>query len=645
MTASAKTRLASLFTDHLVLQAEKPCPIWGWDEPGRAVTLRLSGPGLRERTLSAESNAEGQFRFVLPAMPPGGPYALTVEGSSSVELSDVWLGEVWLASGQSNMEWTVAASKDAAREVESAHFPLIRHFKVEPRPSQSAERTTAGSWHVCSPTTAPEFSAVGYFFARELSQKRGVAVGIIDATWGGTCIEAWISLPALEGVLPDLAAQRARLQRELANLPQVQAAYADELTAWQRASLPGDTGNQGLLRGWAKPEHDDASWPTLELPTLWQRHGLLFNGVVWFRKSVELPARFAGHELTINLGAVDDFDDTYLGGELAGRTPPGTPDAHRVRRRYVVPAERVKAGNTVLAVRVFDHFGGGGFVSVPSEMYLESSAYPGERIPLAGPWRYAVEREIPLVPMSVFNGYPAPPAALAQQNTPAALFHGMISPLVPFALRGAIWYQGESNAERHALYRAQQTALLRDWRTRWGQGHFAFYVVQLANFKASPGWPRLREAQASARTEPEADFVVTIDIGDSNDIHPTNKQEVGRRLSLLARARTYGEDVVCHGPHLRAITVQERRVRVHLDSAEGLRTSDGEPVRGFFIAGASGKFVPARAEIDGSDVVVWASEVSEPQAVRYAFSDDPDANLINAAGLPAEPFRTDAYTS
>ncbi|MET0409770.1 MAG: sialate O-acetylesterase [Polyangiaceae bacterium] len=640
-----QTRLASLFTDHLVLQADEPCPVWGWDEPGRAVTLRLSGAGLREYTLSAESNAQGEFRFVVAPTAPGGPYTLTVEGSSTIVLSDVWLGEVWLASGQSNMEWKVASSKDAAREVESADFPLIRQFKVEPRPSQTPESTTPGSWQVCSPTTAPELSAVGYFFARELVQKRGVAVGIIDATWGGTCIEAWISLSALEGVLPDLAAQRARLQAELGDLPRLAAEYSDKLTAWQRASLPGDTDNQGLARGWARPEHDDASWPTLELPTLWQRHGLLFNGVVWFRKVLEIPARFAGHELTISLGAVDDFDDTYLGGELAGSTPPGTVDAHRVRRRYVVPAARVQAGRTVLAVRVFDHFGGGGFVSVPSEMHIESSAYPGQRIPLAGPWRYAVEREIPLVPMSVFNGYPAPPAALAQQNTPAALFHGMIAPLVPYALRGAIWYQGESNAERHALYRAQQIALIRDWRTRWGQGQFPFYVVQLANFKASPGWPRLREAQAGARTEPAADFVVTIDIGDSNDIHPTNKQEVGRRLSLLARARAYGEDVVHHGPRLRSFKVEERRVRVQLDHAVGLCTSDGKPVRGFFLAGPSGKFAAARAEIEGSDVVLSASDVPEPRAVRYAFSDDPDANLINGAGLPAEPFRTDAYGS
>jgi sialate O-acetylesterase len=218
----------------------------------------------------------------------------------------------------------------------------------------------------------------------------------------------------------------------------------------------------------------------------------------------------------------------------------------------------------------------------------------------------------------------------------------MIAPLVPYALRGAIWYQGESNAERHALYHAQHVALVRDWRTRWGQGQFPFYLVQLANFSASAAWPLLREAQAATRNEPETDFVVTLDIGDSKDIHPTNKQEVGRRLSLLARARTYGEAVVHHGPRLRSIAIEGRQVRVRFDDADGLRTRDGQAVRGFFLAGPSGAFAPARAQIDGSTVVLGASDVHEPRAARYAFSDDPDANLENGAGLPAEPFRTDA---
>jgi sialate O-acetylesterase len=639
MDASYRTRLASPFTDHLVLQAERVCPVWGWDEPGRALTLRWSAPGQRELSLQCEADALGHFRFQLPATAPGGPYTLKLEGSTKLELADVWFGEVWLASGQSNMEWKVASTQDAGREIESAHWPLIRSFKVEQRASQTPELTTPGAWRVCSPESVLDFSAVAYFFARELHRQRGVAVGIIDASWGGTCIEAWTSLPALEPVLPNLAEQQARLQAELTDLPRVTASYAEKASAWQREHLPSDTGNVGIKRGWASPTHDAASWPTLELPCLWQQRGLVFNGVVWFRKTIELPASFAGHDLQVSLGAIDDFDDSYFDGEPIGKTPPGTVDAHRVRRRYRVPGERVRAGRAVIAVRVFDHFGGGGFAGPAREMYLESSARPGERIPLEGPWHYAVEREIPLVPGHVFETFPAPPLALAQQNSPAGLFHGMIAPIIPYALRGAIWYQGESNAERHALYRAQQVALIRDWRTRWGQGQFPFYLVQLANFNATPAWPRLREAQAAARTEPATDLVVTLDIGDPQDIHPTNKQEVGRRLSLLARALTYGESLVHHGPRLRSVEIEAQRVRVRFDDAEGLRTRDGQAVRGFFVADRSGKFVPARAQIDGTDVVLSASEV---HSVRYAFADSPDANLENGAGLPAEPFRTDA---
>jgi sialate O-acetylesterase len=294
-----------------------------------------------------------------------------------------------------------------------------------------------------------------------------------------------------------------------------------------------------------------------------------------------------------------------------------------------------------VAVRVFDHFGGGGFAGPASEMFLECASR-GERIPLAGPWRLAVEREIPLLPMSVFESLPPAPLALALQHAPGALFNGMLAPLIPYGLRGAIWYQGESNVDRHQEYRKLFVAFLRDLRTRWGQGQFPFYFVQLANFAASPTWPRLREAQAAADNEPETGMVVTLDVGDSNNIHPTNKQEVGRRLALWARARTYGEAaLVCQGPRLERVSIEGSQVRVRFGSAAGLATADGRAPRAFTLAGPDGRHVAAQASIEAGDVLLSSPEVTRPCVVRYAFTDDPDVNLVNGAGLPAAPFRTD----
>jgi sialate O-acetylesterase len=273
-------------------------------------------------------------------------------------------------------------------------------------------------------------------------------------------------------------------------------------------------------------------------------------------------------------------------------------------------------------------------------MLLECPAL-GERIALAGPWRVAVEREIPLVPMSVFESFPAPPLALAQQHTPSALFQGMTAPLIPYAIRGAIWYQGESNVTGHERYRDQMRALIRDYRTRWGQGQFSFHYVQLASFRATEDWPRLREAQAEALSEPATGLVVTLDVGDPDDIHPRNKREVGRRLALVARARTYGESLVHEGPRLLGVDIVGASARVRFSNADGLGTSDGKPPRCFTLAGADGQHWPANAVIEDGGVVLSHPRVPAPRAVRYAFSDAPDVNLQNGAELPAWPFRTD----
>jgi sialate O-acetylesterase len=469
------THLAPLFTDHMVLQSGRSNPIWGWDRPEQRVTLHIEGAPTPVPEVVVTARSDGTFRIACPALPVGGPYRLRMRGSRECVLEDVLVGEVWLASGQSNMEWKVAVSADGSLEIAEAVWPQIRMFTVDQQAAREPRAVVGGKWRPCSPETAGDFSAVGYYFARGVHQNLSVPIGIIDASWGGTRVEAWTSIDAL-------------------------------------------------------------------------------------RETMDVDA--------------------------------------------------------------------------------------------------AVEHRIVLVSRNVFATCPSMPDALSPQNAPAALFHGMIAPLVPFGLRGVIWYQGESNVDDHVHYRDRLLSLVRDWRSRWGAEDAAlhrlergclprelpFYVVQLANFVASPAWAYLREAQAQALSEPATGIAVTIDIGDPDDIHPRNKQEVGRRLALLALARTYGRvDLEWSGPWLDRVEIDRGEARVWFRHAAGLRARGGGPVRGFALAGADRLYHRAEGRIDGDSVVLKSGDVPVPVAMRYAWADNPDANLENAASLPAAPFRTDRW--
>ncbi len=643
--------LPSLFADHMVLQRGAPHRVWGWDRPGVDISLRVEGlcmpAGAPTIAATGRSDREGRFFLVCPALPVGGPYRLRIRGSSERVIEDVLVGDVWLASGQSNMEWKVSSSRDSEHEIAQAELPAIRMFQVAHTVAGEPQRGVAGAWLVCAPDRVGDFSAVGYFFARELLRRLDVPLGVIDASWGGTPIEAWLSLEAFR-VVPGAAAELEASAARAPDLPRLQREQRERVLAWERDHLPADPGNKGERRGWARPDFDDRTWPVMRLPGTWQARGLAHNGVVWFRRIVEVPASWAGRDLTLSLGAIDDFDTSYFDGIEVGGHPKGTPGAFQIRRRYRVPGKRVRAGRTVIAVRVFDHVGDGGIVGPPAELSLSPTEPRSgdEAIPLVGDWRYQVEHVIVLVSRDVFRTYPA--ALVPEpQDTPAALYNAMIAPLVPFGLKGALWYQGERNVADHARYRAMQIALVRDWRARFGIGQFPFYWVQLANYKETPDWPFLREAQAQALSEPNTGMAVTIDIGDPDDIHPRDKQEVGRRLSLLALARTYGapadED---SGPTLARVEIAGSAVRVHFRHAGGLRLrGGGNAAREFALAGADGLYHRACGRIEGESVVVECDLVPRPLTVRYAWADAPDVNLENAAGLPAAPFRTDGHAT
>lgn len=634
--------LSPLFSDHWVMQRGRPNPLWGWDEPGAAVRLLVERGGKTVADVLSCAQKDGTFRVLCPALPPPGPYRIRVVGSGESTLEDVLVGEVWLALGQSNMQWPVSSSINADAVAAAANNPWIRTFKVPQRALRAPERRVTGQWSPATPETVGGFSAVGYFFARDLAERLDLPIGLVDATLGGSCIESWMSLSALSVVMPELPERLRELAEAKLELPRLRADYAAQLAAWERASFPPDPGNVGFAKGWASAKFDDSAWPSMLLPSFWQAHGMLHNGVVWFRREVTIPEAWAGSDLIVRLGAVDDYDHTYLDGVLIGSLPDGTPDAYRTPREYRVEASRVTAGRHVLSVRVFDHFGDGGFAGPAAAMQLLSLAPGGGQIAINGPWRYQVEHAIPLVAASVFSTCPLPPLALLEERAPAALYNGMLAPLVGLAVRGALWYQGESNTHAHACYRARLVAFIRDLRSRFGQGQFPFYLVQLANFRSTGDWAWLREAQQQATAEPATGMVVAVDIGESSNIHPSNKQEVGRRLSLLARAKDYGEcDLVCESPTLERVSIEGGRVTVRFVGHRRLETSDGQDPLGFELAGADGVFFPAAARIIDDQVLLTSERVPEPHAVRYAWSDAPLVNLRDVHGLPVAPFRTD----
>ncbi len=636
--------LSPLCSDHMVLQRDQANALWGKDNPQQIVSVTVEGATTKPQLIQITSDAEGNWRLTVPSLPVGGPYRLHVKGSTEQVIDDVLVGEVWIASGQSNMELKLPATDHGEEDVATANDPQLRMFKVNQIASAKPRDTVVGQWNSATPQNAADFSAIGYFFAKELRKKLNVPVGIINTSWGGTRVEAWTSREALRSVMP-VEAELAALAKTEQDLPRIRAEHQAKVNTWEESVFPIDTTNTGEPNGWAKPDFNDSAWPVMTLPTYWQNQGMKFNGCVWFRHTLNVPAAWAGQDLELNLGAVDDFDITYFNGQVVGRTPRGTPDAYKLQRSYIVPGSLVKAGPNTIAVRVFDQFGDGGFAGPATLMTAKSIATDttGAGLRLSGAWRYAIEREVPLVPGSVYATSPAVPAILAPQNNPAYLFNGMIAPLVGYGIRGAIWYQGEANVSVANTYRDRFTAMIRDWRGRWGQGDFPFLFVQLANFKETPGWPFLREAQTQTLAEPATGMAVTLDIGNPSDIHPRNKREVGRRLALLARAKTYGEPALeATGPTLEHIAITGCSAHIHWQHATGLRTRDGSAsVKGFELAGADGIYQPAQAKIEGEVVVVTSAKISAPQTVRYAWADSPETNLENAAALPAASFRTD----
>ena len=548
------------------------------------------------------------------------------------------VGEVWLASGQSNMQWSLSACGEQGRAaVAAADRPGVRMFTVANRALLGRQSDVEGRWEVASPATAGAFSAVAHHFASKLHEALGVPVGILNASWGGTIVEAWTSREAL------VQNEDTRAWTELYEATVASPAYwaAGE---GQPPPYPADPGNSGEAQGWAEPDAAEQSWAEIDLPRPWQAAGHAFSGVFWFRRAVHIPERWRGRDLVVGVGAVDKHDVTYFNGQRVGSTGRGLEEEHWNQPRvYRVPGHLVVPGPAVIAVRAFSFVHQGGLLGPASAMSVAPVDDANDTIALAGDWRYRIEHDLGFVEPPTQRWGPGNP------NSPYMLFDNMISPLAPYALAGAVWYQGESNIGNASQYRGMLTALIRDWRRTWGQGDFAFIQVQLANHSAPDiyqhhsGWALLRDAQRRVLSEPRTGMAVAIDVGDALDIHPHNKQDVGNRLAQWALAIDYGRRGVASGPLYRAMTIEPGAIRIHFDHVgSGLTTRDGRAPSHFVVAGRDQRFRPASATIDGATVVVTSPDVPQPLAVRYAWADNPDGcNLINHEGLPASPFRTD----
>jgi sialate O-acetylesterase len=630
--AKAEVSLPLLFGDHMVLQRDQPIPIWGWAKAGEVVSVRFNS-----QTKSTKADKQGRWMVKLDPEKAGGPFLLLVSAKNVIQINDVLVGEVWICSGQSNMEMPIAGwgkIKNYQGEIADADYPEIRHFKVPLTVSLvPKDNIESGAWKVCSPATAGDFTAVGYFFARELYRKLHVPIGLLNTSWGGTMIETWISRGAFEQSeeFKSMASQIS---------PEGPAPSATQSLSKLKKTIEGLQGPDAKTRdsvSWRHADFDDSQWPKMKLPGAWEGQGLGLedlDGVVWFRKVITLSPEDAGKPAVLELGKIDDSDDSYLNGSKVG----GLKNQYDENRHYPIPAGLLRAGKNLIAVRVEDTGGDGGIYGEPGALKLTIGT---KEIPLAGDWSFYIDSVYSFVRTGA-NSYPD------------LLFNAMINPLLPYAIKGALWYQGETNASRAYQYRKALPLMITDWRSHWQQGDFPFYIVQLASWRASNGnsqnggstWAELREAQAMTLSLPSTGMAVTLDIGDSVDIHPKDKQDVGKRLAAIALNNLYGLPMEYSGPVFQSMKVNGQKVILTFTHAsEGFIVRDKYGyLKGFEVAGADQKFYYAKASIEGNTVVVWQDDVTSPVAVRYGWADyAPDANLYNKAGLPAVPFRTDQW--
>jgi len=630
--------LPKIFTNNMVLQQKADVPIWGKANVNTIVKISTSW---NRKTYTTKADETGKWKIIVKTPKAGGPYQVIISDEEKLKLDNVLIGEVWVCSGQSNMEMPLAdwgQVLNFKKEISSANYPRIRLFQIKRDTSREPLedlKSTRNGWEICSSETVADFSAVAYFYGKNLFENLNVPIGLISTSWGGTLAEAWTSGESLEN-MPYFCDKVKSVKTQENDNGQI--LYEQKQKEWnEKVSLAAKNYDNKNKFSWSNSNFDDNSWNDVDIPGL-KEDSLFsgFDGIIWFRKVIDIPLKWVGKELELNMTKIDDNDITYFNGVKIGQT-----NGISKKRQYKIPVELIKQGKAVITVRVTDMGGLAGFFGGYDDLNLTSHFQKDEVISLGGKWKALKSVD--------FSEYKVPKSPMRPQDNPSVLFNAMVSPIIPYAMQGVIWYQGESNEVRPHQYKELFPLLIRDWRKQWNRD-FPFYFVQLANYrerKSEPGesqWPIIREAQLHTLNLANTGMAVTIDIGEANDIHPKNKQDVALRLALNAKANTYGEKNIYSGPIYDYYQIDGNTIKINFRHTDnGLKTKNNTRLSGFEIAGLDHKFYWANAEIVGDKVVVSSTKVIFPIAVRYGWADNPDCNLYNGVGLPASPFRTDDW--
>ena len=622
LALQGQIRLPQLFSDNMVLQGNQPVKVWGEAVSGESVAVVFNG-----QTVRTKANRSGKWEAQLSAMPYGGPYTMTVTGKKNqIELHNILIGDVWLCSGQSNMEFKLSGVIDGTQEIKNADYPQIRTFNVTRTIGYTPQEDAEGNWMVCSRETAARFSAVAYFYARKIYEDTQIPIGIINSSWGGTAVESWTSIEAYN-TLPEEVGRKLNGRFPLENAAGFYAQNEQNRPAYEKA-LKEDV---GIREQWFKPSTTTTDWQPVRVPQTWNLNALKnIDGVVWMRYDFTLPGKAAGEMARLCLGTIGDEDVVWINGEKVGEC-----QQKFIARDYFVRPDILKEGSNTIVVRITDNGIDGGINGRADDVFL----YAGnQKYPLGGHWKYKV----------AVNNSDYQYKSVWRNDYASLTYNAMLHPLLNYAIKGVLWYQGEQNTGKAAAYKVLLPNMINDWRRRWGTT-FPFYIIQLPNFRkqdevpaARYHWAELREAQAEALSLPETGIVITTDLGEAGDLHPRNKKDVGTRAALVALNKTYGKkEIVCSGPVYNGAEVKDNQIILSFSEiGSGLVTHDKYGyLKGFTLAGKDKKHYWAKACIAGDKVVIYYNPEEPPIELAYNWADNPDGTLYNKEGLPAHPFR------